>query len=239
MTGLRPFQRQFVRGATAPGIDVGVLSLPRGNGKSWLAGHVLTRALTPGDPLFDPGKEYILLAASVEQARIVFRFVRDNLEGKSGYKFQDSAVRIGVTHELTNTRLRTISSNAKTAMGLVNNPLVIADEPGAWETTGGQLMYDALWTALGKPGSLMRVLFLGTLAPSMAGWWHDLVAGGSFDNRHVVCLQGDPERWDNWHEIRRVNPLVGVDPRFRKQLLRERDEARRTPGSRRGSCPTG
>ena len=227
MVGLRPFQRRFVREATAPGIDVGVLSLPRGNGKSWLAGHVLTRALTPGDPLFEPGKEYILLAASVEQARIVFRFVRDNLEGAGGYKFQDSAVRIGVRHVATNTRLRTISSNAKTAMGLVNNPLVIADEPGAWETTGGRLMFDALWTALGKPGSRMRVMFLGTLAPASSGWWHSLVAEGSFDNRHVTCLQRRKDNWDLWHEIRRCNPLVSVSADFRKQLLRERDEARR------------
>ena len=31
---LRPFQRRFVRAATAPGIDTAALSLPRGNGKS-------------------------------------------------------------------------------------------------------------------------------------------------------------------------------------------------------------
>ena len=206
---------------------MGVLSLPRGNGKSWLSAHILTDALTPGTALFEAGREYILLAASIEQARIVYRFVRDNLEGDPDYKFQDSAVRIGVTHKPSNTRLRTISSNGKTAMGLVNNPLVIADEPGSWEVAGGQLMYDALWTALGKPGSPMRVIFIGTLAPSVSGWWHDLVKDGTRDNRFVYCLQGDPERWDDWNEIRRCNPLASVDAKFRKQLLRERDEARR------------
>ena len=227
MQKLRSFQRDFVKHATAPGVDVGVLSIPRGNGKSWLAAHLLTEALTPGTKLFEAGKEYILLAASIEQARIVYRFVRDNLEGDPDYKFQDSAVRIGVMHRPTNTRLRTISSNGKTAMGLVNNPIVLADEPGAWETNGGQLMFDALWTALGKPGSPMRVIFIGTMAPSVSGWWHDLVKDGTRDNRFVYCLQGDPERWDDWHEIRRCNPLAAVDAKFRKQLLRERDEARR------------
>ena len=29
-------------------------------------------------------------------------------------------------------------------MGLVNVPLVVADEPGSWEIGGGQLMWDAL-----------------------------------------------------------------------------------------------
>ena len=33
---LRPFQKRFVKGALAPGVDVGALSIPRGNGKSWL-----------------------------------------------------------------------------------------------------------------------------------------------------------------------------------------------------------
>ena len=34
---LRPFQREFMAGATRPGIDTAALSLPRGNGKSALA----------------------------------------------------------------------------------------------------------------------------------------------------------------------------------------------------------
>ena len=37
---LRAFQERFVRRALAPGIDVAGLSIPRGNGKSWLAAHL-------------------------------------------------------------------------------------------------------------------------------------------------------------------------------------------------------
>ena len=51
-------------------------------------------------------------------------------------------------------------------MGIVNCPLLVADEPGAWEATGGQLMSDAIETALGKPGSAMKVIYIGTLAPA-------------------------------------------------------------------------
>ena len=38
MVELRPFQKRFIKEAIRPGIDTATLSLPRGNGKSWLAG---------------------------------------------------------------------------------------------------------------------------------------------------------------------------------------------------------
>ena len=117
MVELRPFQRTFIRHATAPGIDTAALSLPRGNGKSWLAAHLLRRCLTPGDDLYVAGGEYLLCAASIEQARLCYRFIRAELEPTGGYSFIDSATRIGITHRASNTRLRVLSSNGKTAMG--------------------------------------------------------------------------------------------------------------------------
>ena len=227
MTTLRPFQDRFIRAATAPGIDTACLSLPRGNGKSWLAARIVERVLTPGDPLFRAGTESVLCAASIEQARIVFRFAREALEPTGRYRFLDSHTRIGIVHIETNTRLRVIGSNGKTAMGLVGCPWVIADEPGAWETIGGQLVHDAIETAKGKPGSPLRVVYIGTLAPAVGGWWHDLIADGSHGSTYVQALRGDPERWGQWPEIRRCNPLVAVSADFRKKLLEERDAARR------------
>ena len=223
---LRTFQKQFIRGALAPGIDVAALSIPRGNGKSWLAAHLLTRCLTPGDSLHVKGSEYLLCAASIEQARLAYRFIRAELEPKGGYSFIDSATRIGVTHRASNTRLRVLSSNGKTAMGIVNCPLLVADEPGSWEAVGGTLMYDAIITALGKPNSPMRTVFIGTLAPAMSGWWHDLIADGSVDTTYVQSLQGNAEKWDTWAEIRRCNPLTAISGAFRKRLKVERDQAR-------------
>ena len=194
MVELRPFQRTFIRHATAPGIDTAALSLPRGNGKSWLAGHLLTRVMDPADELFRPGTESVLCAASIEQARIVFRFSRSVLEPTGEYRFLDSNTRIGITHKSTNTRLRVIGSNGKTAMGLVNTPWAICDEPGAWETNGGTLLADAIFGAMGKPNSPLRTVFIGTLAPAMGGWWHDLIAGGSTGSTYVQALQGNAEK---------------------------------------------
>ncbi len=226
MTELRPFQRRFLAGATRDGIDTACLSLPRGNGKSFLAARLLTRILSPGDPLWRPGQESVLCAASIEQARIVFRFVRAELEPSGRYRFLDSATRVAITHAPTNTRLRIIGSNGKTAMGLVNTPWAICDEPGAWETNGGQLLADALMTAQGKPGSPLRAVFLGTLAPAKRGWWHDLIADGSRGSTYVQSLAGNREKWDSWAEIRRCNPLTTISKAFRKKLLEERDAAR-------------
>ena len=137
MLDLRPFQRRFIRAALAPGIDTAIWTAPRGNGKSALAAHILTRVMDPTDSLFRPGTESVLGAASIEQARIVYRFVRADLEGLPGYRFLDSNTRIGIVHTPTNTRLRVISSNGKSAMGLVNTPYAVLDEPGSYEVVGG------------------------------------------------------------------------------------------------------
>ena len=223
---LEPFQEEFIAGATAPGVDTAALSLPRGNGKSWLAGHLVSRVLTPGDSLFRAGTESALCAASIDQSRIVYGFVRENLEATGDYKFLDSGNRISIRHKPTNTRLKVLSSTGKTSMGLVNTPLVVGDEPGSWERKGGQLLNDAIETAKGKPGSPLRSIYIGTLAPSEDGWWHDLVDGGSRGSTYVMALQGRRKQWADIDEIKRANPLTRISDRFLAKLIEERDEAR-------------
>ncbi len=113
-------------------------------------------------------------------------------------------------------------------MGVVGVPLWVMDEPGSFEVAGGQLMHDAAQTAQGKPGSDLRVLYVGTIAPSdPRGWWGQMIERGSHGSTYVQALQGDPKRWDQWGTIRRANPLSEIDAGFRQTLLEERDEARR------------
>ena len=224
---LRPFQRRFIKGAFRQGVDTAALSIPRGNGKSCLAGHILARCLSPGDPMHEAGKEYLLLAASLEQARIVYGFIRGELEATKQYRWLDSSTRVGITHRATNTRLRVLSSKAKSALGIVGCPLLVGDEPGAWESIGGQAMSDAIFTAQGKPGSNLRVVLIGTLAPAVSGFWHDLVDAGSNRTTYVQSLKGNPKKWDQWSEIRKANPLTAISAPFRAKLIEERDAARR------------
>ena len=112
-------------------------------------------------------------------------------------------------------------------MGLVGCPWAICDEPGSWEVNGGMLMWDALATARGKPGSPLKILVIGTLAPALSGWWHDLIEDGTNASTFVQSLRGDPEKWDSWPEIRRVNPLLASFPDSRQVLKEEREQARR------------
>ena len=226
---LRPFQRRFLTGALASQVHTAALSIPRGNGKSTLSAHILERCLTPGDALFEPGAEFLLGAASLEQARNAFRPLRAALEPTGAYRFIDSVTRLGITHEATNTKLRVLSSNAKTAFGIVGTPLAVMDEPGSWETLGGELMFSALVTGQGKPDSSLRLLFVGTLAPATGGWWHDLVDAGSRPSTYVQVLQGERETWDSWPTIRKANPLMAQYPESRRKLLEERDAAREDP----------
>ena len=109
--GLMPFQNQFVeevcRKDNPPA--VAALSVPRGNGKSWLCGGLVARALTPGDPLFEPAVENILVSSSMNQARIVLDFAHAALGEVEGYRWNKN----GVEHEESRARVRIVSSDAR------------------------------------------------------------------------------------------------------------------------------
>ena len=226
---LLPFQRDFLAAVENPKYDTVAISGPRTLGKTFIAAQVLIRCMTPGDSLHQPGKEYILGAATLEQARLTYSFIREALEPTGEYRWIDSATRLGATHTRSNTKLRAISSNAKSSFGLVNVPIVVLDEPGALEIVGGQMLSDSLFTAQGKVGSRLKLILAGTLGPmatSAGHWWWDLVADGTKGRTHVQLFQGDIETWDTWPTIRKANPLIGLDAHTRKVILEERDEAR-------------
>ena len=63
---LKSFQRRFVARVLSPGIKRAALSLPRGNGKSWLAGFLAAESLRPGGALFRAGDENVLLSGSFD-----------------------------------------------------------------------------------------------------------------------------------------------------------------------------
>ena len=81
---LRPFPAAVYPGALASHVDTAALSIPRGNGKSWLAAHLLTRCLTPGDVLNVPGMEYLLEwlgVYSIEPTKKTRLFIPGRLPG--------------------------------------------------------------------------------------------------------------------------------------------------------------
>lgn len=208
---------------TAP---IAVFSAPRGNGKSSLSGLVAADALRAATR----GEEIALVAGSVDQGRICFRFARAAL-GEDGFRYIDSAQRCAATNEATGAKLRVLAASGRTAMGLVRTPLVIADEPAAWRPSDGALLADAIVTAAGKPGSDMRIVFCGTLAPAPdeSHWWRAMVAAGTRPGYYVQLHAGDRKRWRDLRHVYAVNPLSRISPTFRETLRRERDEALSDP----------
>ena len=236
---LAPFQRRWLRGGFRPGVYKAVLSGPRGLGKSSLSALLLASALDPTGPLHRGGAESVLLASSLDQARIPFRFLRGICTGPE-YRWMDSAQRVAVTHVPTGTRVRVASSDAKRAFGLgADTSLIVGDEPGAWQERAGALMHDALETSGGK--AECRLILIGTRAPgSEGGWWRKLVDGGSdppgtYVQVHDAPMDDDGEvpGWSTWRVIRRANPLIDFNPHLRPKLADERRKALRDEDARR------
>ena len=245
------FQKGFLKNALAAEVTLSCLSIPRGQGKSTLCGHLIARFLTPSDSLYVGNNfEVVLLAGSLEQSRFVFRQARIELEERSAqdclfdysekessneYSFIDSVSRLGIKHKKTNARLRVISSDSKKAFGFVGVRYVIGDEPGTWETIGGQRMFDAIMTSAAKVNSELKAILIGTIAPAdETSWWAELIAKGTIKEYgiYVMALQGDRAKWDKWQTIAKVNPVMWRDKDSRKRLLAERDQARSDPAAK-------
>ena len=203
-----PYQRRFLNAVDDPRWRTVIASWPRGAGKTTCAGHIVARALTPGDPLFVPGGEIVLFAGSIEQCRLTYRQALGFLEPRlDEYRTVDSATRVAITHMASRTRLKAIGSNPKTSLGLVGTPICILDEPAALHTIGGTALWDAVRTAQGKVGSPLKAILTGTLAPAAPdSWWPALVEAGTTGSTWVGLLQGRPDRWTDWREVLRVNP---------------------------------
>ena len=73
---LRPWQKEIIRGAYAPGVRSALVSLPRANGKSALAAALAVAELFVGPP----SAEVLVVASDERQARIVLGLARRMIE---------------------------------------------------------------------------------------------------------------------------------------------------------------
>ena len=208
------------------------MSCPRGSAKTWIAGQIACGSVETWEPVVSERRFEVLgVSGSFEQARVLLQFVREALaDFENDYRFLDSGQRLACTHKATLTKLRILSSSGKRAMGLANFSTIFADEPGSWEASGGNLMYDALRQSLGKrPGQ--RLVLIGTRAPAEPGtWWPGLLDGGSGPGTHVSVLSAPTDMaWDKWSTVEAVNPLVAHNPSLEATIRREQEDARRNP----------
>ena len=201
-----PWQRRFVRGAFAPGIQSAALSVARGNGKTALLSGIACATLD--GPLTVPRGETVIVASSFEQARIAFEhvvaFMGDKLADKGRWKCWDTAQQARVECRRTGARVRCIGSDPRRAHGLAPT-LVLADEPAQWPPATGERMVAALRTAAGKqPHS--RFVALGTRPADGEHWFAKMLAGGA-DYAQCHAARPDDPKWRKrtWE---RANPSL-------------------------------
>ena len=223
--GLLPYQREFLAAVTRRDNrpELAAISVGRGNGKTFLAGTLLARALKPSDdPLFVSGSESVLVSASRPMAALTLEAARLVLGDDPAFRWR----RDGVEHLKTRTRCRLLSSDSRRAYGLGSAMnLAVLDEPGSFAPTSGERLWRALLGSLGKNASA-RILACGTLAPgAIGGWWQSFVEAGSGPGKHVQLIQGSETTWRSWDAVLVANPCTAINDNLVRTLKREHDEA--------------
>ena len=223
--GLLPYQREFLAAVTRRDNrpELAACSVGRGNGKTFLAGALLAKALKPSDdPLYVEGAESVLVSASRPMAELTLEAARLVLGDDPEFRWR----RDGVEHVKTRTRCRVLSSDSRRAYGLgASLNIAVLDEPGSFAPTSGERLWRALLGSLGKNSS-SRILACGTIAPAAVGsWWQTFIEKGSGPGVHIQLIQGDEETWRDWDAVLAANPCTAINPNLVKTLRREHDEA--------------
>ena len=186
---LAPFQKQFIEGALAAQIDVGVLSVGRGNAKSAIAAGVGLGALIG---IWDeqPRRDVIVAARTRDQAKVAWNFAEglarslpDDMQARLTFR---RSPRLEIEFEDADGPhiLRAIAADGKSALG--SGPtMVIMDERGHWARDKGDSLEAALLTGLGKRQG--RALIISTSANDDAhpfSQWIDQPPPGTYVQEH-------------------------------------------------------
>lgn len=190
---LAPFQKQFLEGALAPDVNVGVLSVARGNAKSAVAAGVGLAALS-GVIDTQPRREIILAARTREQAAVVWTFVKGFIETlpedeQKRYTFRRSPrLEIEYEDETGSHFLKAVAADGKSLLGGAPT-LAILDERGAWPIGKGDDLEAAILSGLGKRGG--RCIIISTSAPDDShpfSVWLDQEAAGVYRQEHKAPM---------------------------------------------------
>ena len=211
------------------------LTLARGNGKTSFIGGLGAAAID--GPLRARNAEAVVVAGSMNQARIAFKHTRNALEcrghdltDKRKFKSYDSTTRLSLESKEHKTELRVIGSDPNRAHGLAPS-LLIADEPAQWKKQSGEQLWAALRTSMGKiPGS--RIVTLGTKAADPTHFFNRQLLNPL---ANVIEYVPDPkaveERPLDYDTIRAANPSFDHLPTLRQEIEDERLEAESDPNS--------
>ena len=91
-----------------------------------------------GDSLYERGREVVLISGSLAQSRFGFKIVRRELEPLGLYRWSFSTTGVGAKDPESGVELRVLSSNPKTALGMVGVSLAVLDEPARMRHRAGK-----------------------------------------------------------------------------------------------------
>ena len=225
-----PWERRFLRGALAPGVHESALSMARGGGKSTFTAALALAALD--GPLAEPESEVLVVAASLSQARIVFRhvlrFLGERADDRREFRRQDTVSRAMIQNRENGVLLDLKGANPATLHGAAPS-LVIADELAQWPANRIDPMLAALDTSLGKiPGS--RLWKIGT-RPATADHPFALALKTADYVQVHAAREGDPDFWRRtWARACPSLRAPGFEP-LEAKIRAEAKRARRDPAA--------
>ena len=160
---LARFQKEFVRGAFAPGVAVALLSIGRGNAKTALSAGLALGHLM-GEVAPQPKREVILAARNRDQAKTAFGFPVGFIDGLPDENRAQFTIRRGARLEVERTAngggvARVIPADGRSILGGAPT-LAILDERAAWEREKGDNLENAILSGLGKRDG--RALIIST-----------------------------------------------------------------------------
>ena len=224
------------------------LTVSRSNGKTTFVAALACSAITPGKALFVERGQVILAAASMGQARdtlfaqilefmqpILFREVDGELKlRRNEWRLTDNSHHMQITHRISGTMLKVIGSDPKRAHGLQPHFLV-CDEPAQYES-GGDMMYAALRTSLGKQAN-PRMLVIGTRPRNPTHFFARLLAAPPPGTKSIVYAADPKDAKDGGafkkSTIRKANPSYDHLEALRDEIDEFKEGARRFGGMRR------
>ena len=220
------WERQFLTGAFAPDVQTAALSIARGNGKTTLLAAVAAAA-TAG-PLAQPRSEVVIVASSLNQAKILWDSALAFLdpviqEDRKAWSITNAPQKAVAVNKQNGVTLRAIGSDPKRAHGLAP-ALVLCDEPAQWLESTSDKMLAALITGLGKiPNS--RLTALGTLPAYPNHWFTRMVNGGAdYCQLHAAPKELNPYAVKTWHI---ANPSLKYLPSLKRTLTNEAARAKK------------
>ena len=234
------WQRRWIRETWSKPGDSG-LSCGRGNGKSGLLGALLAAVVDVNGPLTSTRAEAIVVAATLEQARVVYDDCVGFLEGlgydtsdKKLWTKQSSSNKCILQFKPTGARIRAVGNNPNAIHG-ARPKIICIDEPAQHERGTRDRTFSALKTSLGKtPGS--RLLAIGTRPSDPEHWFSRLLDDpGPDQTSHVYAVPVDAAVSDKWHLTgtwKLANPSFRKLPSLRRVLKEDAVEAARDSSAR-------